>query len=403
MIIMTHMWLLWHGERRTDMDINFHYFAVKTIATYAGFAPADAQIIAAYSQFIDDFTMMNNIYFYYGVPDYAKHLVRKGKVYDEFVTITTGFASYIEMARLAIWKYQRQICVPFHFIPKEPIPQSLTEKDDTSKYCTHAAIYNGNLLVNNLLRNAAVKYSDSLSRGERERKNALMRIGMVMHIFADTYAHDCFSGFWGWENYSYLDSATRVTDRSDITGNYSRDTVATLPSIGHANVSHAPDDTFAYIKIRVAKNASEKSKDQYSLTRSRSNLQWFCDAAKEIYKYLCVLTEKPTEKIDRDWPELHSRLVKGFELEGVKIGYLTEGWSMIAPGIVYSYNKDDYGNNLLHGGFGEENADISEEAQTEEEMQMIPGISFYKYADDDFFYYNIIAKEIRDMVIGDEL
>lgn len=37
------------------MDLNFHYFAVKTIARDAGFCENDAQLIAAYSQFIDDY------------------------------------------------------------------------------------------------------------------------------------------------------------------------------------------------------------------------------------------------------------------------------------------------------------------------------------------------------------
>ena len=37
------------------MDISFHYFAVKTVAFAAGFSEAEAQRIAEFSQFIDDF------------------------------------------------------------------------------------------------------------------------------------------------------------------------------------------------------------------------------------------------------------------------------------------------------------------------------------------------------------
>lgn len=37
------------------MDITFHYFAVKTLALEAGFPGAEAQRLAAFSQFVDDF------------------------------------------------------------------------------------------------------------------------------------------------------------------------------------------------------------------------------------------------------------------------------------------------------------------------------------------------------------
>ena len=37
------------------MDISFHYFAVKTVAFAAGFSEAEAQRIAEFSQFINDF------------------------------------------------------------------------------------------------------------------------------------------------------------------------------------------------------------------------------------------------------------------------------------------------------------------------------------------------------------
>lgn len=382
------------------MDINFHYFAVKTIASKAGFSADDAQVIAAYSQFVDDFTMINDCCFKSAVPAFASHLIQKGVLYDTFTTITTGFDAFYEMGRLALWKYQRKICVPFHFIPIQVLPTTIKSGDDTSNYRTHYAIYNGTMLINSLLDRATSEYKTALSKGALERKIALMRVGMTLHIFADTYAHDGYSGFWGWENYSYIEKVTRLRDDADVTGNYNRDTVARAPAIGHANVSHVPDDTFVYFSIKYARNNSENDKSKYSLSRSRSNLQWFCNAAKNIFQYLCALRDQPyTEEL---WNDVHEILVKGFMFEGTNISELTEKWSAIAPTINYNYNKSVYGDNLLHGYLGEEKPNVDKES-SDDELQIIPGVTFYQYADDDFFWYNVLAKEIRDAVIGDEL
>ena len=39
-----------------QMNIDFHYFVIKTLACAAGFSEEDAQTIAYYSQQVDDFT-----------------------------------------------------------------------------------------------------------------------------------------------------------------------------------------------------------------------------------------------------------------------------------------------------------------------------------------------------------
>ena len=39
------------------MDINYHYFVVKTLACHAGFQEKDAQTIAYYSQQVDNFNL----------------------------------------------------------------------------------------------------------------------------------------------------------------------------------------------------------------------------------------------------------------------------------------------------------------------------------------------------------
>jgi len=44
-----------YSEGRREVDISFHYFAVKTLALEAGFNNDEAQRIATFSQYVDDY------------------------------------------------------------------------------------------------------------------------------------------------------------------------------------------------------------------------------------------------------------------------------------------------------------------------------------------------------------
>ena len=37
------------------MNVSFHYYAVKATACLCGFSPEQAEIVATYSQFVDDY------------------------------------------------------------------------------------------------------------------------------------------------------------------------------------------------------------------------------------------------------------------------------------------------------------------------------------------------------------
>ena len=82
------------------MDINFHYFAVKTIARFAGFSENEAQRIAGYSQFVDDYNPFLN-YTFETIPDFMlgeTALVSKSDGGYTLKTIQTGFPQTIDYA-----------------------------------------------------------------------------------------------------------------------------------------------------------------------------------------------------------------------------------------------------------------------------------------------------------------
>lgn len=401
------------------MNINFHYFAVKTIALESGFDENAANRIAAYSQFVDDYDIWVN-YIFESVPKYAESLIIKSP--NIFYTVTTGFTSMFDTGRLGLHKYQREIVVPFHFIPIKKL-KDFGPSPSTSEYRTAPATINGTFLIKTLLDNAKKKYIDkeppkgieAKTKAEAEAeadKYNLMRIGLLLHIFADTYAHQNFSGFHGWENFSYIKKVKDNFEKDkDITGSYKPDIYEKLPSIGHANVNTAPDDTFVTWGMTMAENSKQTDKTKYSLNYSRSNTQVFCDASKEILNFL-LLCQKKDCIGENKWEDIKTKLVKGFSCHAKDEKSLAKHWNSVTR-YGYHYDKDELWKNILFKGTSpiteEEKKYLIKKEYMPEDKDSLQNDNLekeygvfekkYKTAKDDFFYYNLLAKETRDAII----
>lgn len=380
------------------MDINFHYFAVKTIAIEAGFGEPEAQLIAEYSQFVDDYTVWEN-YAFREIPDYAQSLTSWSVLpgYKNFYTVTTGFDNWADMARLVLGKYQREIVVPFHFIPYKKLKDLSGNREE---YRTSPADITGDSLVANLLRDAKNKCMDPARASEH--RYDLMRVGVLLHVFADTYAHDGFSGFHGWENFCYITKLKRTDSEEDFKDEETPDYYNKIYALGHAEAGHAPDMTYAYFEYKYAADSGEKKKDEYTKEKSRNNTNTFLGVAKQIYTLLyqiCNNNELPDEE---KLENLKEKLLPGFRTEGVDFKTLEKAWKKATSNrIEYTYSaKKLWQDQLIDPILMEENA-ITEEAlrklDEDETIQNILG--YYRTADDDFFHFNLIAKEIRDAVI----
>lgn len=377
------------------MNINFHYFTVKTLCRVAGLCEEDAQIIANYSQFVDDYSVWEN-YKFLEVPEYAMHLVLNQTSPYEFYTVTTGFTSFIDDARLVIEKYQNEIAVPFHFIPIKKL-KNFPSRAQAKEYRTVAANLNNSDLICQLLYDAKNKYMNIHGRYE------LMRIGLLLHIFADTYAHQLFSGFRKWVNFSYL---TKVIDNRggrDITSQYDPNFFHVLPSIGHANVNTAPDDPYVTWSMKMASNSNERYKDDYTLLYERNNPKvFFQSTCWEILKFICECMGRPMVD-EKTWMDLDNRLVNALVTPEDNVRKLEERWHMYFPEYEYWYDKDSLWKDALIP------IKAPEESETDcKEEYISPGVvptektfgKTYKTATDDFFHYNVIAKEIRDYIIN---
>lgn len=322
------------------MDINFHYFAVKVLASRAGFPEEQAQLIATYSQFVDDFTSYQTMALE-DVPPYAQYLASKLPNTDTYLfnPVTTGFVTWFDMALLVLEKNQKWIATPFHFIPERAVPLL---KSRTELKVRPASLEKPSL-IQALLLEAKNAFLDKRNDGNHAEQN-LMQIGTLLHTFADTYAHQCFSGYQGWENQSFLKKVTDNLDGKDITSSYSPYLYCYLPSIGHCNVNHAPDDSNVTFEMCQKASAGDS---KYSITYSRNNTSEFCIAAKEIFNYLRSCLGLPPISAD-GWASLENLLRKGFLTAEKQVAPLSKHWNSYFPEISFHYDSSTCYNTWLN-------------------------------------------------------
>ena len=254
------------------MQEDFHYYCIAVLARAAGFDKEDALTIAYASQYVDNATESELI----------RLEIRGGDL--KFDPVRTAYAGLDLLGALA-WSAQKRVHIPFHFIPPKPFRP---EERETFSFATEP----GSPFAQLLLDQAA---------SEDNRKRRLCRLGIALHTYADTWAHQRFSGR---QNRDENDVENiHVYDReSDKYDHLSFENVIfdILPQIGHAEAGYFPD--LAYQKWKYD---SRQSPDV-----ERDNIEEFLKAAETIYDQLRKMT--PTDPI-LQWEDLEQKVRKLFE------------------------------------------------------------------------------------------
>lgn len=315
------------------MNINFHYHTIKAAAIIAGFSEEDAQTIASYSQFVDDYSRFKRILLK-KVPPFAKHLttITEDGVL-QFNPVTTGFENLFETALLILEPNQKNILIPFHFIPPQPLTQKVKSRKEWRVKPTKIEDKSEPSLIRDLLLDAKEKYQKN-----RNDTANLIRIGLLLHIFSDTYAHQGFSGFENWENYAKLKNVKDNRTGKDITKKYKPKFFSMTPSLGHANIGHTADDT--HISFTM-KQKTGKYHLRYTETYSRNNTEEFLYTIYEIINYLRSCLEK--EPLwGEEWKLLSIKFREGLlaPYTNTKQKDLNTYWKVLFPNTQFYYNAE---------------------------------------------------------------
>ena len=212
------------------MNVEFHYYAVYFLALRAGFEDRDAQIVAYSSQFVD-----HNIISYRVDSGRGEYRIEPTQNY--------GF-----------WNdsFPADVYLPFHFFPGDTDNTTSLRLDEGSNRLNTTPNSPG---VKKLLVNAL------------ETRN-LYRAGIALHTYADSWAHQNFSG--------KMEPWNRLEPNSPI------------PPIGHAQALSKPDT----LDLEWTDPRLRSPHDNIS------NYDRFLRAARQIYKYLATYNRRQFDDLE---------------------------------------------------------------------------------------------------------
>ncbi|MBD1875158.1 hypothetical protein H6F75_16870 [Nodosilinea sp. FACHB-131] len=148
------------------MQIDFHHGVTYVCARLAGFEHLEADIVAHSAQYVDDSTQAGLIRF------------DNGAMFDRISSAhkMLDYRNFKELANYKVW-------IPFHFLPGNG---GLPAGQDPPGTFIEKLICRPNSPVAQTMVRECIE--------QRYRSYALHRLGITMHVFADTWAHQGFAG-----------------------------------------------------------------------------------------------------------------------------------------------------------------------------------------------------------------
>jgi hypothetical protein len=201
------------------MNIDFHYGVIYVISRLAGLPPNQAEIVAHSCQYVDDATV-------HGVLQFAG-----GQSYERFASAhkMLDYKNELNTEDKVVW-------APFHFLPGGE-GESLDDK---------AVCRPDSAIAKEMVKRA-------LSNPHAE--NALHRLGISLHVYVDTWAHQGFAGIRSDRNLiTYLNGddhdATTWLEKLEGFARAAGETGAAfsfdvLSRLGHGAALHFPDMPWA--------------------------------------------------------------------------------------------------------------------------------------------------------------
>jgi Family of unknown function (DUF6765) len=235
------------------MQKDFHFYAIGILAKHAGFSNKDALTVATASQYVDHAVESFPIRF------------SNGRIVE-----TTMSAHY--HIRSFEWGVQQKVFMCFHFIPEG----RLAGGGFSFRTVPDGPVIRG--LLNEIL--------DQKMTGDSEADGGAAfwqyRLGVALHSYADTWAHQTFSGRKDDEN-----NVGKIWFREK--GKWDRKRWADwkwdfAPQIGHAESGHFPDAPYLKWRYELGPDRAKKTRD---------NPKQFQRAAEKCLGWLNKFSDHP--------------------------------------------------------------------------------------------------------------
>lgn len=200
------------------MQIDFHHAVTYVLARLAGFEKPQAAIVAYAAQYVDDATRAGTVYF------------ENKALYHR-----TSSAHKMLDPRNAEELANHQVWLPFHFLPGnggKPAGRNPGGRFINKIVCRPDSHVARKMVAETIL--------------DRQRPYGLHRLGVTLHVYADTWAHQGFAGVLHPIN--EVEDA-RETSHSGVFDNPLKDILRDLlddavPPLGHGRATVFPDMPF---------------------------------------------------------------------------------------------------------------------------------------------------------------
>jgi hypothetical protein len=234
------------------MQIDFHHAVTYVAARGAGFSHEEADVVAYAAQYVDDAVSDGTVCF-----DNKAMYTRISSAHK-----TVDPQNLNDASNHLVW-------LPFHFLPGNG---GTAEKGKV-----------GNSFIDKIvclpgdISPVAQKMLD-LTMENKGKRCALHRLGITMHVYADTWAHQGFAGVLHPVN--EVDEALE-TENSGVFEELSDEITSwigerVIPPLGHGRAQVLPDMPFLKWQYKNCKGD----------TIARDNTEQFCKAADEMCRFM---------------------------------------------------------------------------------------------------------------------
>lgn len=244
------------------MQIDGHHTLTYVVSRLAGLNHEDADIVAYSAQHVDDATNEGSIKF------------DNGAMYSRTSSAhrMVDYRNSSELANHRVW-------VPFHFLPGNGgLPAG---KNPSGKFIDKLICKPDSYPARDMLKSMM---------DDRDKNYALHRLGITLHVYADTFAHQGFAGV------NHKCNEVKDLSSGDITNDHSffdkmkNYFVSTMFPLGHgASLSH-PDKPFLKWRYR----------NGYGQLIKRDNHEIFCAAADAMCRVVqCFIAKDSSMSIEQ--------------------------------------------------------------------------------------------------------
>lgn len=319
------------------MQEDMHYYGTYALARAAGLEVKNAQIIAYAAQYVDDSTANDS------------EVHEDGGMFETTATAHTDTEAVMNAA--ADHTEQRKVWVPFHFFPGAE-GSTLSEK----LKCVKDSELAQEMVKNHIRHAAAVK-----------DECGLQLMGIMAHVYADTFSHYGFSGVSSREN--EVDGKSFELDVKNeeakayimgkftgflakyshkfITKNYrnilSEGASIATGALGHGAVGTYPDRPFLRWKFTYIKNNQDSG--------WRNNHETFLEGCEKIHKAFSEYAIQAELSINPvNFSEIKDKVSEILSLEAAK-EYRIEAWKTainngdlfeVSNNEALDYSSDDW-------------------------------------------------------------